>query len=681
MKNIVLLISCFFTAVVWGRQNNSRITDSLKQQLLSAKKDSSRCKILNQLAELHFQLDPEMTIEYARQALRLADEIQWEYGAATSNALLGKACIQTGNYDTAIIFLKKAYAYHKKAGNKDKMAFQLGNIGVTQVTQKKYPEAQSTFFEALKIADELHLNGLKARVLNSISYVYDMQLDYDKALQYAQQSLQLLKTLNDSGAVADIYRRIGSVYGSKNDTANADKYLKKALAIFESEGYRIGIADVYQELALLHQQNLPLTLEYRLKAEQIFNADSLLNTMSITNGGEIGYIYFRFLKQDSLRALPGAQKLLPASTRVLQQKSIYYFQKALKECRENGHILLEADLSAKYAELMVYTGNYKEAYALKSFSTAVKDSAFTQENRNQIAEAESKYEIAKKNEELAVKQLTIDQQKSRMWLLAAGVAFLLILGAVFYRQSFVRKRTNSALQQLNNELDEANKIKAKFFAILSHDLRSPIANLINFLTLQKRNPGILTEAQIADREKKIGQSAENLMQTMEAVLLWSKGQMEHFTPDIGAVPVSDLFDYIDRFFDDRRTVQFHFSGADGLVIQTDLHYLQTIMRNLTANAVNALRNTEGGIIQWNAAARAEGIQLTITDNGSGIPQDKIPHIFHDSPVSGGRHGLGLSIVKDLAQAIQCRITVQSNSNGTVFVLQFPSPTSSEKFTA
>jgi signal transduction histidine kinase len=51
--------------------------------------------------------------------------------------------------------------------------------------------------------------------------------------------------------------------------------------------------------------------------------------------------------------------------------------------------------------------------------------------------------------------------------------------------NLIRKKTNTTLLHLNNELDEANKIKAKFFAIISHDLRSPIANLVSFLNLKK----------------------------------------------------------------------------------------------------------------------------------------------------------------------------------------------------
>lgn len=104
---------------------------------------------------------------------------------------------------------------------------------------------------------------------------------------------------------------------------------------------------------------------------------------------------------------------------------------------------------------------------------------------------------SKKNEaDIAKLSLaTIEKQK---WMMILGLIFLSIIGALFYYQSLVRKKTNRKLQILNIELDEANKAKARFMAILNHDLRSPVANLLQFLHLQKDNPELLDESNRKD---------------------------------------------------------------------------------------------------------------------------------------------------------------------------------------
>jgi signal transduction histidine kinase len=251
-----------------------------------------------------------------------------------------------------------------------------------------------------------------------------------------------------------------------------------------------------------------------------------------------------------------------------------------------------------------------------------------------------------------------------MLFLAGGILLLLVIGGLLYRQSRQRKKTNLALSQLNRELDEANKVKARFFGILSHDLRSPVANLISFLQLQKKQPALLTEAQKTEREQKITQSAENLLEIMEGMLLWSKGQMEQFTPVKSAVPVQQLFTYIRKYYSNNDGIRFHFEAPDDLMVHTDENYLQTIMQNLTANAVKALQQHPAGSIWWKAWKEADRTFLSITDNGPGISPELAKTLFEDAAVSGGRHGLGLHIVRDLSKAIHCDIRVSAGDDGT-----------------
>jgi len=161
---------------------------------------------------------------------------------------------------------------------------------------------------------------------------------------------------------------------------------------------------------------------------------------------------------------------------------------------------------------------------------------------------ESQRAIQLKNEEIENRGLQIANQRKTLWLLVVGVGLLGAIGVILYRQGVVRKRTNGVLVRLNDELSAANRVKAKFFAILSHDLRSPIAGLLNFLQLQKRKPGSMNTAEIAEYWDRVGGSASALLETMEAMLLWSKGQMEHFKPRVVVVEVADLFARLERLF-------------------------------------------------------------------------------------------------------------------------------------
>jgi signal transduction histidine kinase len=231
------------------------------------------------------------------------------------------------------------------------------------------------------------------------------------------------------------------------------------------------------------------------------------------------------------------------------------------------------------------------------------------------------------------------------------------------------KKTNTTLMIINNQLDEANKVKARFFGILSHDLRSPVANLVHFLHLQKESPDLLNTEQQEVHQQNITSSAEGLLYTMEAMLLWTKEQMENFRPNIKQISVSSLFEYIQNFSGQNDNIKIIFQQADGLYVTADENYLRTIMQNLTANEIRALKNLTDARIEWSAKKEGNTTILSIADNGIAISADQVKTLFDETAVNNERHGFGLHLVCDLAKAIQNKIAVESKSGkDTTFIL-------------
>jgi signal transduction histidine kinase/tetratricopeptide (TPR) repeat protein len=666
MRKFLLILCCYTSSAVFCQQQE--LIDSLLQQIPLAKNDTAAARLYKAVADKYIVSNPVKARAYANEGLALATRMKWSKAIAVFNSIIATIFNDAGNYDSALFYNNKALAVHKKNKDTFNTASVLNNMGVISQRLSEYDAAAGYFFESLKAGEALKNKHLTALAYSNIASVYFAQKDFKKALDYNFKALQIQEQEDSPDDIAAVQSAIANIYQETSDSAKAAVYYRQALQNYQKTENQFGIAAVYTNMATLYGKDYVNKLNTALKADTIWEAVSPSYMLAIVNTGNIGVAYLDMAKDSTGTIFSGEN--IPAGKNNLLKKAVFYLNKAIAISKAAGDVNNEAFFMGNLAEAQALNGDYKNAYINFRRYQLVQDSVFSQENKNKIAGTESKYEIAKKNEELAVKQLTINNQKNRMWLLAAGIGFLLILGTVLYRQSRIRKKTNIALQQLNYELDAANKVKATFFGILSHDLRSPVANLINFLQLQKRNPGLLSETQIADRENKISQSAEHLLETMEGILLWSKGQMENFKADISPVPVNTLFNYIDKFFYDKGNIQFNFSRADGLVLQTDLNYLQTIMRNLTANAVKALQQTGNAVITWQAAAENDIIILSITDNGPGISNEKASTLFEDTRLSGSSNGLGLHIIKDLAKAINCNIAVQSGNNGTCFTLSF-----------
>ncbi len=406
-------------------------------------------------------------------------------------------------------------------------------------------------------------------------------------------------------------------------------------------------------------------IDYALKAKQLWDDINPRHPEAINNGANLGVAYLDLVRSDSLQKSP-IQPTRRADRLRLAER---YLTEAIRLSADKGEISDQAHFRGNLAELQAMTGNYKGAYENFRAYQTVQDSLYSQDAKNKIAGLEGKREIELRDKQLQINQLTIDGQKRQQLALLVSVGLLLVIGGLLYRQSRTRKRTNTTLLHLNQELDEANQVKARFFAILSHDLRSPIANLINFLHLQRTSPDLLTPELAARHEHKITEAAEGLLDTMESMLLWSKSQMQQFKPSVRAVPVQTLFDYLQRFFVGVTQVQLSFETPADLQVATDEDYLRTIMQNLTSNAIKALQNQPDAQIQWEARREKGRVVLIIRDNGPGLSDSQLQTLYTSDAAISGKTGLGLHLIRDLARSINCRIDVQSGSaTGTEFRL-------------
>jgi signal transduction histidine kinase len=441
-------------------------------------------------------------------------------------------------------------------------------------------------------------------------------------------------------------------------------YYQKALIVCQQNGNKIeeaGILDGFAEY-FADRNDYQQAIAYSLQAKEIWQATGAAYEEAINNTGLTGYYYLMLAKQQNgFPKSARAANMLQTAQRLLQEA----VQKNKEASNKNSEAAFENHLSKVYS----ITGNYKEALASYIHYRQITDSIYSQENKNKIAASIGQFELEKKNNEIALHQLTIANQQRQQFFYIGGLVLFAVIGGLLFWQNRTRKKNNSTLLVLNNQLDDANKVKAKFFAILSHDLRGPVAKLISFLRLQKEDPDLLSPLQIADNQQKITRSAESLFETMEAMLLWSKGQMDNFTPEIKSVPVSRLFAYLKTFFEDTEQIQLSFEDPGALTVQSDENYLQTIMQNLTANAIKALRNTPEASIQWKLVQEGDRTLLSISDNGPGIKEEQARALYDDEAMPNGKYGLGLYLIRDLAKSIHCKISLQTRTGaGTTFTL-------------
>lgn len=658
-KLCCLLLVLGLSSPAAGQKRGQALIDSLISEIPETKEDTLLVRLHKRIADEYFLIDIHRAMEYSKAGLKLASAMKWERGIGVFTTYIAKAYSGLGVYDSCMHYYRKGYLLQKKADDKANMTTTLNNMGVAeQNLNSNFTKALEYYLAALKMAEQTADHYMMGNTLSNISNIYLVQKNPRKALDYAFKGLEIRKKLKDKEVVTvdretgRSFSLIGNIYTEMKDTLRSREYFLKALPLLERAGDHDALAILYTYMSMAYPPLSSENMRYALKAEQLWEEVNPMHSDAVNNLGNLGMIYL-----DKVRKGPASLSLSLKNGYL--GKSENYLRKAIRLSGQKGEVGMESYYKGILAELLAMKGDYKNAYLNFRDFQGVQDSLYSQENKNNIAELEGRREIELRDKQIEINRLELQARKRQQIGLLTGLGLIVLIVGLLYRQNQARKRANVQLQRLNSELDEANKIKARFFAILSHDLRSPVANLIHFLHLQKEAPELFSADAAERHRKRITASAENLLENMEAMLHWSKSQMENFTPQVREVAVSELFAYLQRFFSDETQVQFIYGDPQGLTVSADEDYLKTIMQNLTRNAVQALEATPDPQVRWSARKEAGRIVLSVKDNGPGATSDQLNALFDFNTGLGGRSGLGLHLVRDLARAIGCEIAAGS----------------------
>jgi len=657
MRPLFIFLLSFSLCSVHAQKQGQALIDSLDAELPGLKEDSNKCKVLNRIAKTYEVLNPLKCFPYAEKGLLLAEKLHWKRGIANFHNNIGLYVSDTGNIVLARVHLEKSYALNGEMGNKFQQVNNLINIGRTYQFESDFANATAYFYKALTMAQEIKNPEQIAFIANSLTNCYFTQQNYPKATEYAQMGVKYGALAKAPRNESKAYQQLGGIAHMQNDTVNAIMYLGKAIKICEENNDRLDLADALLNLALEYA-DYKKQIEIMLRVNAIMDEINPNSEISLANKGNLGNAYNQLAKESR-----------SPDKEIYMKKAETYLLRAKELAEQNNSPEYQAHMYFMLADLEEHKTDYKTALAYYKKANTTNDSLFSQKKKNEIAGLEGKYTIALKDDEIAINKLRLADQRKTEWGLIAGLALFGVIGGLLYWQSRSRKKVNTTLMVLNNQLDEANKVKARFFGILSHDLRGPIVNLVHFLHLQKDDPDLLSETQQVVHRQKISDSAEDLLNNMEAMLLWSKEQMGNFRPDIKNIAVDDLFGYIQKFFGQTPHVTITFDHTPGLLVSADENYLRTIMQNLTSNAIKALEKTPNATIEWSAKKEADKTILSITDNGPGIEAEEAKTLFDEQSTHNGKHGLGFHLVRDLAKAINYKIAVKSDfKKGTTFIL-------------
>jgi signal transduction histidine kinase len=228
------------------------------------------------------------------------------------------------------------------------------------------------------------------------------------------------------------------------------------------------------------------------------------------------------------------------------------------------------------------------------------------------------------------------------------------------------------IEMRTRELEIANKAKTRFLASASHDLRQPV-HALGLLISSLR--GKITSPQVSETVDRAEAAIDVMVELLDGLLDISRLDAGVVQPSFSDFAVGMTLQQVAfDFEDDARDKGLDLRVRRGsVVVRSDPMMLARILRNLLSNAV---RYTSTGKILLGCRRRGDHVRIEVWDTGIGIARAHQDVIFQeffqiaDAMRSDSRGlGLGLSIVKRLADLLRCPIEVCSiPGKGSVFSL-------------
>ena len=233
-------------------------------------------------------------------------------------------------------------------------------------------------------------------------------------------------------------------------------------------------------------------------------------------------------------------------------------------------------------------------------------------------------------------------------------------------------------QAARREAEEANRIKDYFIATLSHELRTPLNAVIGWAQVLKRSgfDEALRDKAIDAIHRNVGIQAQLVSDILDVARIRSRTISIDARPTPVTAIVDGALEIMQPVLAEKNIAVVKDVAAE-LIVVGDAQKLQQVCWNMLSNAAKFVE--VGGSIAIVARRDGDSILLTIEDNGPGIPEEFLPHVFEpfrqaDASVTRrhGGVGLGLAISHDLVQLHGGSISVANRpSGGAVFTVRLP----------
>jgi two-component system, sensor histidine kinase and response regulator len=571
---------------------------------------------------------------------------------------------------------------------------------------------QSEYEQALVVYDTLNARAeaeedyyRKAYVAMNKGIIYRRMGQYGKSLEEYIKGLTAARKSQHKGMQATLLQNMGALYNTINQFDNAIISLKQAFQLFSADKNERGKAMVAANLGIslknLGQVDSALVY-YELAANSMEQEGDFYNFAKMKSN--IGQLYIAledysaaavYLK-DAIEMMEKQNNFNDLVNTLNAQADLFIRQKQFEAAKRSAiqAAALAAEKQSWFGARNAYEylataqeqlGNYMAALEAHRKSTVYNDSLNSEEQRELLAEMQTKYEAEKKDLELLAKDNELALQSAKLSLVYYTALFLLlvigILVFTFRRTRNLNRRLaaqGKLLEEKNKDLANMGDFKDRLLTIISHDVRNPLIGLKSILALQAS--GAISQEEFDEWNIEATKRIDAALSMLGNLLEWSKSQLVGLKPFIeefsGELFTRELIEQV-QYQAALKGVTLKWEVVPGLICHADRHMLRTSAYNLISNAIKFSNKT--GVVQITLQKQGADLVLQVIDQGIGMSAEQLVRVRNPQDIystygteNEKGTGIGLVLAYDLVATMGGRIEVQSTlGEGSTFTVFLP----------
>ena len=447
MKHKIFIV----LALLFGATPQSLLSqDSLQHLLTTDIPDTTRVDVLDQLSQVYRGINLDSCIQYAVEAIELAEKIDDPERKAYMLKNAGIGYYYKGDFVKVLEYWESSLATFEDINHLTGISNLQSNIGAVYNSTGDYPKAIEYHLKSLRIAEKNNDDFRKATALQNIGAVYSNMEEYKKSEEYYNQALTLCQAINYEACIGIVTMNLSEVYRMENEFDKAAEQINIAKDLFTKlknpslPEAMIASADLSNMKAKATTSSAQARKHYRLAITESQKALEL-SRQSDTK---------QFIQRANI-TMGNAQIGLGQYNQAIES-----FIESLDVGKGLG---ISVDLQESYQglkEAYVRSNQYQNALEAQDSLIAVNKQLYDIEKNDNISNLQLEFDLEKRENEIAL--LNADNEIKtqqiaranlmRNFFIAAAGLMLIIIGGVVYQYRFVTK-TNKIITQERNKSD------------------------------------------------------------------------------------------------------------------------------------------------------------------------------------------------------------------------------------